>query len=363
MNLPRALLERLVGYPSVAGRPNEAIAEFIRGWLVERGVSCDAVTGEDGRVGLLASTGPAATAGVLLAAHMDVVEVSGQPWTSDPWQLREHDGRLVGRGSADMKGFLACAMQAMADAAAMPLCRPLLLAVSTDEELGCLGVRDLLPAVRALPAMPRACLVGEPTGMRLVTAHKGKLALRATLHGRARHSSQAPMADNAVEHAAELVLALRDRGRQLESHGGRDQRFAIPHSTISVGPIHGGHALNVVPDHCTVEFEVRNLPGEDAASLLPSLDAVELERLAAYPALDGDAAPFAGLIDAEPGAAVDFGTEAGLYAELGIATAVCGPGDIGDAHHADESVRIDQLERCRQMLAGLVAALTASADR
>ncbi|MDX6523241.1 MAG: acetylornithine deacetylase [Gaiellales bacterium] len=358
MSLPRALLERLVGFPSVAGRPNDDIAGFVRGWLAERGVACDVVSGADGRVGLLAATGPAETAGVLLAAHMDVVDVAGQPWTSDPWQLRERGGRLVGRGSADMKGFLACAMQAMADAAAMPLRRPLLLAVSTDEELGCLGVRDLLPAVRALAATPLACLVGEPTGMRLVTAHKGKLALRATLRGSARHSSQAPMADNAVEHAAELVLALRDRGRELESHGGRDQRFAIPHSTVSVGPIHGGHTVNVVPDRCTVEFEVRNLPGEDAAGLLPDLGAAELEQLAAYPALDGDAAPFAGLIDAEPGAAIDFGTEAGLYAELGIATAVCGPGDIGDAHRADESVEIGQLERCSEMLAGLTRTLT-----
>jgi acetylornithine deacetylase len=363
LSLPRALLERLVGFPSVAGRPNDAIAGFMRGWLAEHGVTCNAVTSAEGRVGLLAVTGPAATAGVLLAAHMDVVEVESQPWTSDPWQLHERDGRLVGRGSADMKGFLACAMQAMADAAAMPLRRPLLLAVSTDEELGCLGVRDLLPAVQALPAMPQACLVGEPTGMRLVTAHKGKLALRATLRGSARHSSQAPMADNAVEHAAELVLALRDRGRELESHGGRDQRFAIPHSTISVGPIHGGQALNVVPDRCTVEFEVRNLPGDDAAGLLPDLGAAELERLAAYPALDGDAAPFAGLVDVVPGAAIDFGTEAGLYAELGVATAVCGPGDIGDAHRADESVQIDQLEHCGRVLAGLVTALTSSPHR
>lgn len=363
MSHPRELLEQLVGFPSVAGRPNDAIAGFVRSWLVQRGVTCDVVTGANGRVGLLATTGPAATAGVLLAAHMDVVEVAGQPWTSDPWQLRERDGRLIGRGSADMKGFLACAMQAMADAAAMPLRRPLLLAVSTDEELGCLGVRDLLGAVRALPATPQVCLVGEPTGMRLVTAHKGKLALRATLRGSARHSSEAPMADNAVEHAAELVLVLRDRGRELESQGRRDQRFAIPHSTVSVGPIHGGHALNVVPDHCTVEFELRNLPGEDAAALLPDLGTAELERLAAYPALDGDAAPFAGLIDAPTGAAIDFGTEAGLYAEVGIATAVCGPGDSGDAHRADESVEIDQLERCSAMLAGLTTALASEPGR
>jgi acetylornithine deacetylase len=348
-----ALLERLVAFPSVAGRANGEIAGFVQGWLRERGAACDAVTGKDGRMGLLATRGPAEGAGILLAAHMDVVP-AGDDWAGDPWSLEQKDGRLTGRGSADMKGFLACAMTAIA--AAVDLRRPLHLAVSTDEEIGCVGVHDLLPAVSALPSLPAACIVGEPTGMRLVTAHKGKLAQRATLHGSARHSSEAPLADNAVEHAAELVLALRDRGRELTS-GRRDGRFAIPHSTISVGPIRGGVALNIVPDRCTVEFEVRNLPGDDPASLLPDLAPAELERLAAYPALDGDPAPFAELLDAEPGPAIDFGTEAGLYAELGIPTAVCGPGEITDAHRPGESIAVEQLERCEAVLAKLVARL------
>jgi acetylornithine deacetylase len=351
---PRALLERLVAFRSVAGQPNAEIAAFVRGWLGERGVACETVPAAGGRINLLATTGPATAAGVLLAAHMDVV-AAGEGWAGDPWRLEQRDGRLVGRGSADMKGFLACAMITIA--AAGRLQRPLYLAVSTDEEIGCVGVRDLLPAVARLPVLPDACIVGEPTGMRLVTAHKGKLAFRATLRGRARHSSEAPLADNAVERAAELVLALRERGRELAAAGRRDPRFAIPHSTISVGPIHGGVALNVVPDLCTVEFEVRNLPGDEPRRLLPDVSRATLEQLAAYPALDGDATPFAGLLDADPGAAIDFGTEAGLYAELGIATAVCGPGNIADAHRADESIAIDQLDRCEAMLRGLVARL------
>ncbi len=258
-----ALLERLVAFPSVAGRPNGEIAGFVQEWLRRRGVTCDAVPGAGGRVNLLATRGPAEGSGVMLAAHMDVVD-AGDGWVSDPWSLERHNGRLAARGSADMKGFLACAMTAIADAT--DLRRPLHLAISTDEEIGCVGVRDLLPAVRALPSLPSACVVGEPTGMRLVTAHKGKLAHRATLHGAARHSSEAPLADNAVEHAAELVLALRDRGRELAASGRHDERFAIPHSTVSVGPIHGGVVLNVIPDRCTVEFEVRNLPGDDPRS-------------------------------------------------------------------------------------------------
>jgi acetylornithine deacetylase len=350
------LLEQLVTFPSVAGRPNDEIAGFVAGWLRRHGVGCAEVRGDGGRVNLLASTGPAA-GGVLLAAHMDVVEVEGQPWRGDPWRLRRVGERLVGRGSADMKGFLACAMRAMADATALELGEPLRLAVSTDEEIGCVGVCDLLPAIAALPQRPRACLVGEPTGMRLVTAHKGKLALRATLHGSARHSSEAPLADNAVEHAAELVLALRDRGREL-ADGRRDRRFAIPHSTISIGPIHGGHALNVVPDRCTVEFEVRNLPGEHPAALLPGTGSAEIEQLAAYPALDGESGALSDLLGVAAGDAIDFGTEAGLYAQLGIATAVCGPGDIGDAHRADESVAIEQLDACSAALGRLLTHLT-----
>ena len=350
------LLGQLVAFPSVAGRPNDDVAGFVAGWLRGHGVECAEVRAGRGRPNLLASTGPPAGGGLLLAAHMDVVDVEGEPWSGDPWQLRRHGDRLVGRGSADMKGFLACAMRAMADATAVALREPLRLAVSTDEEIGCVGVRDLLPAIAALPRRPRACLVGEPTGMRLVTAHKGKLALRATLRGSARHSSEAPRADNAVEHAAELVLALRDRGREL-ADGRHDPRFAIPHSTISVGPIHGGRALNVVPDQCTVEFEVRNLPGEEPASLLPSTGNAEVEPLAAYPALDGEAGALGELLGVPAGGAIDFGTEAGLYAQLGIATGVCGPGDIGDAHRADESVAVEQLDTCSAALGRLLTRL------
>ena len=347
----RALLERLVAFPSVTGRPNGDIATFVAGWLRERGVAVRELPGPDGRVGLVARCGEGA-GGVVLAAHMDVVDVDAQPWTSDPWTVRESGGRLAGRGTADMKGFLACGMDALAEAANRTLRRPLMLAVSTDEEIGCRGVHDILPAV--LERAPAVCIVGEPTGMLLVTAHKGKASWRATVRGEARHSSEAPRADNAVEHAAELVLALRDRGRELADRGRRDERFTIPHSTISVGPIHGGTAVNIVPDRCTVEFEVRTVPGDDPAGLVPDLRGAELEQLAGYAGLDGDPAPFAGLIDAAPGGAIDFGTEAGTYAKAGIATAVCGPGDIADAHRADESVAVEQLDRCERVLAALV---------
>ena len=350
-----ALLERLVAFPSVAGRSNDEIAVFVAKYLSDRGVGAELVPGPNGRVGVVARSGDG-EGGVLLSAHMDVVGVEGQPWTTDPWTLRASGDRLVGRGAADMKGFLACAMEAVIRAADAGLRRPLLLAASTDEEIGCRGVGDLLP--RVLELRPSHCIVGEPTGLRLVTAHKGKDTWRATLRGEARHSSEAPLADNAVEHAAELVLALRDRGRELEAAGRRDERFGIPHSTISVGPIHGGTAVNVVPDLCTLEFEVRTIPGDQPADLLPPTGDAELEQLATYPGLDGDPAAFARLIDAPMGPAIDFGTEAGVYAAAGIPTAVCGPGDIADAHRADESVALDELARCEQLLERLLGRLS-----
>jgi len=357
--LTRELLEQLVAHASVAGRPNAGIAGFVREWLEARGVRCAVAGDADGtRINLLAETGPPEGAGVLLSAHMDVVAADPAGWSSDPFRLTVRDGRLAGRGTTDMKGFLAVAMTAMARAAETTLAEPLRLAVSTDEEIGCVGVRDLLPAVAALPARPRLCIVGEPTGMRLAVAHKGKLALRATLHGEARHSSEAPLAQNAVMRAAQLVVALGDRGRALADSGRRDARFAVPHSTLSVGPIAGGVSVNIIPDRCTVDFEVRTLPGEDARELLPELPAeAEIETLAEYPGLDGDAGPFQALLGVERGEALSFGTEAGLYAQLGIPTAVCGPGDMADAHRANESIAVEQLERCAETLDRVVEAL------
>jgi acetylornithine deacetylase len=354
----RELLARLVAFPSVAGEPNGDIAGFVRDWLVARGARCTVAADPTGtRLNLLCETGPEGS-GVMLAAHMDVVAADAAQWSGDPFGLEERDGTLVGRGAADMKGFLALAMTAMADAAARPLREPLRLAVSTDEEIGCAGAPYLLPLVAALPEKPRLCLVGEPTGMRLAVAHKGKLALRATLRGEARHSSEAATAENAVVKAAQLVVALNERGRGLAASGRRDDRFAVPHSTVSVGPISGGVSVNVIPDRCTVDFELRNLPGDDPRALLPPLgDAVALEPLAEYPALDGDPAPFQDLLGVDPGPALSFGTEAGLYAKLGIPAAVCGPGDIADAHRPDESIATEQLDRCAEVLARVVRSL------
>jgi acetylornithine deacetylase/succinyl-diaminopimelate desuccinylase-like protein len=210
------LLEQLVALPSVAGRPNDEIAQFISGWLRGHGVECAEVRGENGRVNLLASTGSAGD-GVLLAAHMDVVEVEGQPWSGDPWHLRRDGNRLVGRGSADMKGFLACAMRAMADATALELREPLRLAVSTDEEIGCVGVRDLLPVIAALPQRPRACLVGEPTA-----------ACRRQSTAPARDGRSAPRRSPGLNPRRSAGSAPGGHGAGSRGPWGEDQVFHAP---------------------------------------------------------------------------------------------------------------------------------------
>jgi acetylornithine deacetylase len=344
----RKLLARLVAFPSVSGRPNGEIAGFIAGWLEERGATVRRIADPTGlHENLFASCGRADDPAPMLSAHMDVVDVAGQDWSGDPFVLREHVGRFVGRGTADMKGFLTCAL--LAAERALAAGRPLHLAITTDEEIGCLGARTLAPAVAAMGVRSTIVVVGEPTGMARATAHKGKLALRVHVRGRAAHSALAPRGENAVVTAAHLVVGLDEMAARLAREEGRDPRFSLPHSTVSVGPIHGGVALNIVPDTCAFEVEMRNVPGDDAEQLVRWLSEsadgrVEIEEIARYPALDGVGDQ-----------ALDFGTEGGIWREvLGVPVEVRGPGNIADAHRADEAVSADQLELCCAYLDSLL---------
>jgi acetylornithine deacetylase len=337
------LLRRLVAFRSIAGRPNEPIASFVERWLREAGLEVRRVAAGSGeRVNLYAAGGPAGD-GPMLSAHMDVVDVAGQEWAADPFELRVKDGRAFGRGTADMKGFLACALLAARGAARAG--RPLHLAISTDEEIGCAGARSLVPAVAAAGLRPSLVVVGEPTGMRRATAHKGKIAVRVHVAGKAVHSALAPQGENAVVAAARLIVGLDGDAASLAGER-RDPRFSVPHSTISVGPIRGGAALNIVPDSCSFEVEMRTIPGDDPQRLLGLLNGpAEVEEVASYPALDG-----------EGGDALDFGTEAGLWQQaLGVPVEVRGPGHIADAHRAEESVELAQLDECMAFLATLTA--------
>lgn len=384
MAAPRSLglLAELVALPTVAGEPNRQLIDLIAGRLGRAGAAVTVLPGSSRADGfnLHARIGPAADGGVVLAAHTDVVAVDGQEWHSDPFALHAEGDRLHGRGTSDMKGFVAAAVAAAERAASLPLRRPLALALSCDEELGCAGVGTLLDLLAGESTRPRLCVVGEPTGLRVADRHKGKVRLRVDVRGRAVHSATAPAGVNAVTYAARMIVALDELARDLAA-GARDPAFGVPHATLSIGPITGGTSTNIVPERCAFEFELRTLPGQDAEAPLARARAaaaglsdemrasapeagIELSTLSSYPGLAPDASTVDigmafGLDGCGAGPiAVDFGTEAGLYREaLGVPVVVCGPGDMARAHRADEYVETGELAAAERVLDRIVDGL------
>lgn len=370
----RALLERLVGFATVSRDSNLALIGFIKDYLASLGVESELFHNAEGtKANLFATIGPRDRGGVVLSGHTDVVPVDGQAWTYDPFQLTEHDGRLYGRGTADMKGFIASVLAAVPAFLAQPLRLPVHLAFSYDEEVGCLGVRSLLAALAQRPNKPTLCLIGEPTELKPVLGHKGKLAMRCQVHGAACHSAYAPYGVNAIEYAARLIGKLGEIGGDLAMPRHHDPRFDPPFSTVQAGVIKGGRALNIVPEECEFDFEVRALPGFEAqtvadqlqtyaeAELLPRMRAVSaasdisLQPLSAYPGLatpaDSEAAQLVALLSGSSEfGTVAFGTEGGLFEQAGIPTVVCGPGSMDQGHKPDEFVSVEQLQGCDAML-------------
>jgi acetylornithine deacetylase len=377
----RAILTRLLAFDTVSSNPNIALMEWVRDLLAEGGIAAVLIPDADGgKANLYASTGPEGAGGVMLSGHTDVVPVTGQNWTKPPFALTEEDGRYYGRGSADMKGFVACAIAAMLDAAKRPLKVPLHLALSYDEEIGCMGVRSLIDMLQGAPVKPRFCIVGEPTGMQVATGHKGKVALRATCIGREGHSALAPLALNALHLAADFVNLVRDTQGFVVEHGLRDGDYDVPYTTLHVGKLNGGVQVNIVPNHAVVDFEIRSLAGEDVERLInvlrigvediltplrddfPEAD-IRVERLWDYPGLGtpSEAAVVnfvKGLTGANGTIKVAFGTEGGLFDQrLGIPTVICGPGSMAQGHKPDEFVTVEQITRCEAMLTALITQL------
>ncbi|MFG5776673.1 acetylornithine deacetylase [Comamonas sp. J-3] len=377
----RELLAKLVAFPTVSSAPNQALIEFIRDYLAAWGVESELFWNADKtKASLYASIGPAGQGGIALSGHTDVVPVDGQHWTVEPFTLSEKNGKLYGRGTADMKAFIACVLAAVPTLLAKPLQLPVHLAFSYDEEIGCQGVRPMLAELARRPNKPRLCWIGEPTLLQPVLGHKGKLAMRCEVRGAACHSAYAPYGVNAIEYAAQLINKLGDIGRQLTSKHLRDERFDPPYSTLQTGLIHGGRALNIVPQECDFDFEVRALPGFEAQEvadqleayaqqiLLPQMRAVHtasdirLQPLSAYPGLatapDSEAAALlAQICGSQDFGTVAFGTEGGLFAQAGIPTVVCGPGSMDQGHKPDEFVSTEQLQLCDAMLQRLAAHL------
>lgn len=373
----RAILADLVAFPSVSRNSNQDICGYVRDRLQRHRFRVDWLA-NGGKVNVFASIGPATDDGLLLSGHTDVVPVDGQSWRSDPFRLVERDGRLHARGAADMKGFLACMLSLAGRLSPQTLRAPVHLCFSCDEEIGCVGVRPMLDRLAARGFKARLCVVGEPTEGQVVVGHKGKLAARAVCAGVAAHSALAPRALNAIHLAADLVGILCAEQERLQGEGARDDAYDIPCSTVHAGIIAGGTALNIVPDRCTVDFELRTVGGDDAHALLGAIAAladaaaaaarrrfpqagIAITETNAYPGLDMSAAdPATLLVQRAAGGQgvgkVAFGTEAGLFVQrLGLPTLVCGPGSMEQGHKVDEFIAAEQLDRCDAMLDRLVA--------
>ena len=373
----RDILTRLLAFDTVSAKPNRDLIRYVQDVLAGAGVASVLVPEDGGKANLYATVGPVDVGGVMLSGHTDVVPVEGQAWTKPPFALTEADGRLYGRGAADMKGFVAAALDCMIRAAARPLRVPLHLALSYDEEIGCMGVRSLISMLEAAPVRPRFCIVGEPTGMQVATGHKGKVALRATCVGREGHSALAPMALNALHLAADFVGAVRQLQARVAATGLRDGDYDVPYTTLHVGLLRGGVQVNIVPNLAVLDFEIRSLAGEDTDGLIAALRAsaeaivaplsanfpeaaIRIERLWDYPGLgtpsDAGVVNFVkGLTGANGTIKVAYGTEGGLFdARLGIPTVICGPGSMAQGHKPDEYVTVEQMDRCEAMLTALV---------
>jgi acetylornithine deacetylase len=363
---PREMLSRLVAFPTVSDRSNLDLVGFVEDHLTALGAACARVPDATGtKACLIARIGPEAEGGVVLSAHSDVVPVAGQDWSSDPFTLTERDGRLYGRGACDMKGFLACALAlapAMRDA---NLRRPIILAVSHDEETGCLAAPAMIEALIAGQPRPEAVIVGEPSMMRVVTGQKGSIGFRVRVRGHAVHSSRIHRGVSAIMTAARFVTWMDDAMAACAAAAG-PSNFDPPYTTLHVGLIEGGTASNVAARDCAFSGEVRMLPREPTSDWKARLIA-EAERLEAaarqvhpdarvavdvrmeLPGFDaGEGGPAErlarGLTGDNGRHVVSYQTEAGQFRERGLSTVICGPGSIEQAHQADEFIAVEQLD-------------------
>ncbi|MFN7223029.1 MAG: acetylornithine deacetylase [Paracoccaceae bacterium] len=365
-------LARLIAHPTVSCDTNLPLMDEVETALLAAGAACTRFPDARGqKAALLARLGPDAPGGLMLSGHVDVVPVDGQAWTVPPFQMTRQGNRLYGRGTTDMKGFIA-AMLALAERAPQ-LTRPLWLAISYDEEVGCVGVRPMLAAIAARNIRPDLVVVGEPTSLRLGIGHKGKLAFTVTATGVARHSSEAPLALNALHLAGDFMAGVRALQADVAAHGPAEDGYGVPHATLHVGRLTGGTVVNLVPDSAELLMELRLLAADDAAALTARLHDLASQILAPhraafptaaltvtqtgdYPGLSTPLSPavhaFATCLS--PGTQsckLSYGTEGGLFAQsLGVPVVICGPGDMSQGHRPDEYIDAGQLAACDTML-------------
>lgn len=376
-------LEKLLSFDTTSANANSEMIKWVETELLSFGASVKIIPNVDeSKANLFATLGPQDIGGVMLSGHTDVVPVTGQAWTVPAFSMTQRDGKIFGRGTADMKGFIAAMMNAAKLASTQTLKTPLHLALSYDEEIGCIGVRSMIDMLSNAPIRPQMCIVGEPTGLAVATGHKGKIAARAKCTGRAGHSALAPFAVNALYLANEFITELRKVQDVLRLGMVQDLDYDVPYTTLHVGRIAGGGALNIVPHSCELDFEIRNLAQDNPAEILEKLRQaadlialsarnvaseanIEIEVFNTYPGLDTpSSAPVVGFVKSLMGAngtiKVAYGTEGGLFDQsLGVPTVVCGPGDMAQGHKPDEFITEAQLAACDTMLVNLLHRLVA----
>ena len=377
----KAILADLIAFPTVSSDSNLDLIAWCAGRLEALGARCEVSRDATGaKANLFATIGPDVDGGVVLSGHTDVVPVEGQEWSNDPFEAVERDGLIYGRGSCDMKGFIACALALAPRIAAADLKRPVHFALSYDEEVGCLGAPVMLKALEASGRRPGICIIGEPTSMRIIEGHKGCCEYTTRFSGLAGHSSAPGLGVSAVEYAVRYAGRLLELRRELVERTPSGSRFQPPESTMQLGGIRGGIAHNVIADQCALDWEVRPVVDADidfvkreigayvAGTLLPAMRAIHPqasietevigEVIGLEPVPESEACELvAELTGSNTREVVAFGTEAGLFQRLGISAVVCGPGSIGQAHKADEFVAVEQLRQCLEMIGGLVTRL------
>lgn len=366
----------LIGFDTTSRTSNLGLIEWVRDELCRLGIATRLTYDAGGtKANLFATLGAEGqSGGIVLSGHTDVVPVDGQDWVTDPFKAQISDGRLFGRGSCDMKGFIACALAAAPQVLERKLARPLHLALSYDEEVGCIGVRGLLADLADQGIRPAACVVGEPTSMQFVIAHKGHRSMRCCLRGKESHSSLTPSGLNAIEYGSRIIVQLQKMAEREETHGHRDGNFDVPYATLNCGTIQGGIAPNVVAKDCEFSVELRYLPDGGGENLLDDLQAfaetqVLAQMRARYPLSTlrwttlsdtpglsmSPSSPFVQWLRDISGARsrlgrVAYSTEAGLFQRAGIPTVICGPGSIEQAHRPNEYVELSQLAACENFL-------------
>ncbi len=377
------LIARLIAFDTTSRESNLALIEFVRDYLDGWGVESELYFNTERRkADLYATIGPVDRGGLMLSGHTDTVPVDGQPWDSDPFKVTPRDGKLYARGSSDMKSFIAVALSHVPTFVAATLKTPLHLALSYDEEVGCTGVRDLIADIARRPIRPLGCIVGEPTSMTPVIAHKGKLTVRCEVRGHESHSALTHQGVNAVEAAAEIVAHLKKMARSKRDRGPYDSGFVPPYTTIHAGTIRGGTAVNIVPRECSFDFEIRAIPADDPralfhelrhyaeTALLPEMKAVSNETAIHFHELNDTPglemqpdAPLVRLTQALSGAndtsKVSYTAEAGLYHAADIPAVLCGPGSIEQAHKPNEFVALEQIARCETFMRRILEHLRA----